>query len=171
MKKLIATAVVMAFVLISTGAMAITLTINYGSGDGTGAKDNGGAYLRPVDLVEIYWAGNNDAISGSDDVLLDQTEIDWGRFGGGTYVGEWTKEFTTTTIPSVTEHNYVYVKVYDDKQANKASAMFGFSSLHQVTSFLGVNTIRTPNLVTNLPEPSIILVSGLALFLVRMKRR
>jgi hypothetical protein len=183
MKKLITTVVVVALALVCTGAMALTLTINYGSGAGTGAKDDGGNYLVGDkigmgatqrfdlwDLVEIYWAGNDDAIGGGDDVLLDQTVIGWGRFGAGTASGEWTKEFTTTELASVTTHNLVWIKPYDDIRANKGSAMWDESDLVPITAELGVNTVRVPNLVTDIPEPSIMLVSGLALLLLRKRK-
>jgi hypothetical protein len=192
MKNLLTTVAVMAMVLFCANAMALTLTINYGSGTGTGAVDIGGSpYLvghkyslfpTPTqdfvnsDLVELYWAGSDDAVGGGDDVLIDQTVIGWGRIGSGDAAGEWTKEISTTVLSSVTTNNKVYIRVYNDVLANKGSAQSGTGDspanqdvLFDITSDLAVNTIVAPNWEV-IPEPTFMLVSGLALLLLRKRK-
>jgi hypothetical protein len=190
MKNLLTTAAVIALVLACTSAMALTLTINYGSGTGTGAKDIDSSFLvgnkYPLfppptqdfansDLVELWWAGSDDAVGGGDDVLIDSTVIGWGRIGAGTASGEWTKEISTGEIASVTTNNKVYIRVYNDVQANKGSAQSGTGPagnqdvLFNITSELGVNTISAPNWQV-VPEPTFMLVSGLALLLLRKRK-
>ena len=187
MKKLITTVVVIAVALMCTGAMALNVDINYGSGSGTGAKDSGATYLvghmyplfpAPTidwtqDLVELWWAGDDEAIGGTGadaDQLIDEVVIGWGRLGPVTTSasGEWTAEVTTSLLDSVTEDNKVYVRVYDKAKADKATALSVASDLIAITSDTSVNTITTPNLI--IPEPSIMLVSGLALLLLRKRK-
>ena len=104
--------------------------------------------------------------------MIDETVIGWGIFGNPAESanGEWVKEFTTSTIPSVTEHNYVYVKPYDNIRANKASAWWCYSARVAITSELGVNTITPAYDPPLIPEPSIMLVSGMALLMLKKKK-
>jgi hypothetical protein len=169
MKHFLTLTVVAAIALLCSTAMAVTVT--YGPHAGAGAKDSLYAYLANGSLVELYWAGADDAIGGGDDVLVDSTTIGFGfKFNG-----EWWRIGVGVPYDTIeTEVEYLYARVYNAATALAATESSEGSGTETLVAVVA-QTPPTPqtmyfdNLRT-VPEPTFMLVSGLALLLLRKKK-
>jgi hypothetical protein len=188
MKKLGILALVTALV-ISTGAMALDIT--YGSGVGTGAKDENGVLLEgiinPVTFFGEYLGVNplvlllkvvGDQDPGScvdDDEVLDATTIGAGRFFTP-FNGEWEKQADI----AVQLGDEIYIRLFNNSE--ECLECGGNSTYWTQTAPVAIHTVSGgtpddykywfPGLQTDtqcIPEPTILL-SGLALLLLRRKR-
>ena len=159
MKKLI-TITVVAMLFVCTSAMATT--ISWGTAS-SGAKDNGGAWLLTGDLAQLWQDDDEDGIGANDDLLATAAIGD----GFGSTNGNFFSQVDVTVNPN----DVFYIKVYDAPTA--AGAMWGFSATTTIPSEVpvGVIGVAGPGMITNLPEPSsLILVSGMALLLLRKRK-
>ena len=170
MKLTIKVLTVFAITVISCGVMAAT--VSYYPEEGRGAKDNGGAYLAFGNLVELRWAGPDNAIGGVDDQVIDQATIGLGFKTNG----EWFRTGAQIASPAGDEGSLLYVRVYNAADAISATETSEFGS-GEALSAIPAQVPPTPltifanDLVTGpIPEPSFMLVSGLAMLLLRKKK-
>jgi hypothetical protein len=187
--------VLLALFAMSTSAVAVDIT--YGSGAGTGAKDESGAWLEgiinpdpliwdgeyldpntgnPLVLLFKVVGGQDPGACQEDDELLDATTIGAGKFLTP-FNGEWSK---VASIP-VLLGDQIYVRLFNN--CDECPECGGVHSTHWTqTAPVEIHTVQGgtpadyvynfPNLQTLnpcIPEPSI-LIGGLALLLLRRKR-
>ena len=152
---------VMLFVCASAGAV----TIGYSSNN-VGATDSGATALATGDLIEIIYAGADGLIDGGDDALLFNGAVDDGvpifLMGNGNFDG-------SQNTAGVVTGDVVYLKVYNGPTTAAPECATSGTIVIGPTGF---DQIVAPGLVTStcIPEPSIMLVSGLALLLLRKKK-
>ena len=163
----------MLFVCASAGAV----TIGYSS-NSVGATDSGGTPLPTGDLIQIIYAGPNGLIDdwcpyndmiGGDDVLLFNGAIDDGIM---TFPADMTGHGnfdSSQNTSAVQTGDVVYLRVFN--APNTAAATEGATRGTLTIGPTGYDQIVAPGLITEpIPEPSIMLVSGLALLLLRKKK-
>jgi hypothetical protein len=176
--------------------MSTVATITYKSGDGTGAKDQGGTvYLTgsshfmvsekwgSCDLVQLIWAGADNTIDAlttsigpeDDDEVVSETVIGFG-YTSDPVNGQWTKTVTGNLPTGYNDAtaNKFYVRVFNDIKANVGPGdYYDDSGLTAITAPTTPTTIVAANLQTDtliVPEPSFMLISGLALLLLRKRK-
>jgi hypothetical protein len=161
MKHFLTLTVVAAIALLCSTAMAVTVT--YGTSAGAGARDSGGVFLPNGSLVELIWTGADNAIDGGDDAVVATTTIGFGfRFNG-----EW---WTPGVNVAVAAGDNLFVRVYNAAMT-ESSQNSGTEMVFTVPAQVPPTpmTILADNMVT-VPEPTFMLVSGLALLLLRKKK-
>ena len=157
MKLITITLVAMLFVCTSAMATTISWTTN-----GSGARDaDGTTPLEAGDLAQLWQDVGKDGIGGGDDVLLDSAGVHDGFLQTD---GNFAADHTMTVSPA----DVFYIKVFNTPDT---SGMWGFSATTVAPSTVpAVLAVVGPGMVTNIPEPSIMLVSGLALLLFRKRK-
>ena len=149
--------------------VGLAVTVTYGTSAGAGARDWNGIYLPNGCLVELRWAGVDDAIGGGDDQVVDTTSIGFGfRLNG-----EWWKPGVNVGGDAGMEGSLLYVRTYDAATAEAATFStegMGVEFLYEVPS----QTPPTPCTIycdhmRTAPEPSMFFLLMLSLPFLRRK--
>ncbi len=154
MKRIIILLTVSVMAVFCASAMAVSVT--YGTNPGEGLKDSGGTYLQNGDLVELRYAGADGVMGGLDDVVDATTTIGFGFKTDG----EWWKPNVTVNRPA---GNKLYIRAYD-------APTVGGATESQSSILYTVPSQASMTCIWQIPEPSLMLIYGAGLLLLKKKK-
>ena len=140
--------------------IGFAVTVTYGTLPGQGARDSGGMYLAEGSLVELRWAGADDAIGGGDDLVVDTTSIGFGFKTNG----EWWKLGVNVDQPA---GEFLYIRAYNAPTAGGATEIIEDGYLHAIPS----QSPPTPmSIYYGIPEPSLFVLAMASLTLLTRRK-